>query len=141
MTKVRRTSRDAYYAIKEQGLLSEQRMMVYAALFKYGPATAGELAFSMDANGSKARKETRYVVSRRLPELRDRGVACELGTRRCKRRNRDAIVWSVTNELPKKPPAKESRMAAYERTISRQQEVIKALNGLVRRIRKGKQCR
>jgi hypothetical protein len=102
MSYVRQTSRETYYEIEENGLLSEQRFRVYSALFRHGPCTAGELAKSMERDGSglPGVGVTRNLVSRRLPELRDCGAACELGTRVCDAGGRNSIVWDVTANVP-----------------------------------------
>ena len=76
MTDVRQTSRETYHAIISEGLLSDQRFRVYKALFSRGPCTAGELAVYMESVG-EGQKETRHMVSRRLPELRDSKAAVE----------------------------------------------------------------
>jgi len=109
----RNTSAATYRQIESQGLLSAQRFSVYDALYQFGPCTAGELADAMVANGI-GMKETRHTVSRRLPELRDFGVAKECRERLCKSGGRHVIEWDVTADLPQRPkqaddPARKSR--------------------------------
>lgn len=94
----RATSIATYRQIEAEGLLSEQRLAVYQALYRHGPCTAGELAAAMVAEGADG--EVRHRVSRRLPELRDVGVAAERGTRVCRAGGRESIVWDVTASLP-----------------------------------------
>jgi hypothetical protein len=102
---VRSTSIETYRQIEAEGLLSDQRRLVYRALFAHGPCTAGELAAKIDMEGNGS-QETKYMVSRRLPELRDRTVAIELPSRICKIRNTNSIVWDVTANLPIDIPEK-----------------------------------
>jgi hypothetical protein len=45
-------------------------------------------------------REIRHTVSRRLPELRDKGVVRECGERICRVGGRKSIVWDVTDALP-----------------------------------------
>lgn len=127
---IRRTSREAYEEIAARGLLSEQRFAVYAALHRAGPSTSHELARWMDEQ-QVGQKETRAMVSRRLPELRDSGVVVETRERACRVTGRTCIEWQTTTALPSRLGARASsaRVAAMRRTIaelSRELEQAKA---------------
>jgi hypothetical protein len=91
----RTTSIQAYHKIKDEGLLSQRRWEVYDALFKHGPKTGGEL-FNICGGVVKG------SVCARLTELRDLGVAYEQGTKTCDLTGQTAILWDVTDKLPKK---------------------------------------
>lgn len=100
----RRTSRRTYDEITEGKLLSDQRLLVYVALYELGAATAGELADYMKRHGRGG--EVRHMVSRRLPELRDAGVVAELGDRECTIGGRRSVVWQTTDSLPEDTPTR-----------------------------------
>lgn len=98
----RMTSRETYAAIQNEGLLSRVRWLVYDALYRHGPCTAGELARHLSDEGHKARDQ-RTFAARRLTELRDLGAVLELDPRPCKVSGRKSIVWDISGELPMKP--------------------------------------
>ena len=92
----RRTSKEAYQRIQEQGVLPKRRWAVYDALFHHGPATAGELTEKM-----KAKKGGRHAaVSARLTELRQGGFALEVEERECRVTSHTCIVFDVTDHVP-----------------------------------------
>ena len=97
--RVRRTSIEAYNRIKEDGLLSERRWQVYDILYEHGPATGNELLIHF-----RAKFGTLYgnspVVTSRLGELRDLGVAYEVRERDCEVTTFQAAEWDVTENLP-----------------------------------------
>ncbi len=98
-----------YREIKENGLLSVARMMVFEALASQdGPATAGDLAIKepmlegMDRNNISARLGELVLrgVVREMPELRKDG-----------RTGHQAIVYDIVDAMPHEPvgPAKETK--------------------------------
>ena len=93
---VRRTSIETYYAIRDQGLLSRMRFLVYQCLFHHGPLTAQETF-------KRLRLESNQ--SGRFTEMRDIGVIEELGERKCAVTGRNVIVWDVTDVLPLEAPS------------------------------------
>ncbi len=129
---VRQTSLETYREIAAKGLLKNQRGLVYRWLIRVGPCTAGELAYEMAAHGDGV-QETRHMVSRRLPELRDGGVSQEVGERVCRVGGRKSIVWAATGltgaPLPpnrSRPTKAELRAAVVElRSLS----TLAAMNG------------
>lgn len=94
--EVRSTTKEAYEAIKENGLLSNTRFIVYEILCKYGPLTANEMRMyaSKDVNSG--------VFSTRLSELERMGVVNIIGKRICKTSGYNALVWDVNNNMPTK---------------------------------------
>lgn len=80
---IRNTSVDAYITIKNNGLLSAKRWIVYHILFEHGPLTGME-------------------VRARLNELRALSVAEEQGVRVCSVTGMRVILWDVTQRLPVK---------------------------------------
>lgn len=98
---MRQTSIDAFNKIKSEGLLPIRRWQVYDILFNHGPATGNELLIHF-----RKKYGTLYgnspVVTSRLGELRDIGVAQEIGTKVCSITNQKVIEWDVTDGLPKK---------------------------------------
>lgn len=97
---VRETSRDAYHAIKENGLLSRRRFEVYEYLYLKGPSTAREMYNSLCAGGKI--NPSSYLS--RLSELRDMGVVRELPDRKLDpETGQTVLVWEVIKEkLPVK---------------------------------------
>jgi hypothetical protein len=92
----RRTSIEAYHRIRDEGLLSKARFVVYERLYLHGPKTAGEL-FAGIPNAI-----VKGSVCARLTELRDMGVVMEVGEAQCALTGQTAIVWDVTEFLPRK---------------------------------------
>jgi hypothetical protein len=84
---MRRTSIEAYMAIKESGQLSKCRLEAYEVLFHHGPLTATEVT-------------VRHGVSngwKRLSELKRFGVILETGVRPCSVTGHNATLWDVTD--------------------------------------------
>ena len=97
----RQTSIEAYRAIRDGGLLSEQRFRVYEYLFNYGPMTGNEINEALTDPDCVSPS-----YHKRLSELKDLGVVRETGERHCKVTGRNAIAWDVTDRLPKPKPAR-----------------------------------
>lgn len=97
---VRQTSINTFNKIKSEGLLPIRRWQVYDILYNHGPATGNELLIHF-----RKKYGTLYgnspVVTSRLGELRDMGVAQELGTKICSITKQKVIEWDVTDSLPK----------------------------------------
>lgn len=97
---IRQTSINSFNKIKSEGLLSIRRWQVYDILYNHGPATGNELLIHF-----RKKYGTLYgnspVVTSRLGELRDLGVAQELGTKICTITGQTVINWDVTDSLPK----------------------------------------
>lgn len=96
---VRRTSIEAYNAIRDQGLLSKRRWEVYDILFKNGPLTANE-AFYKLYQGKLGPVNAASNSAARFSELRDRGVIYEVRERTCRITGMTVIEWDVTDKLP-----------------------------------------
>lgn len=109
----RRTSVEAYNKIRESGLLSQRRFEVYDALYRWGPATATELAGMSGIKGAW----------KRLSELVRLGVAYEVRTRKCQVTGQQVIEFDVTDNMPVKPAKKISeRQAMIQRIIELERE-------------------
>ena len=116
---IRQTSVEAYRRIEAEGLLSAARWKVYNALYEFGPCTGGELFTRMSSQAIKG------SVCARLTELRDIGVAAELGVKTCRMTGETAIVWDVTSALPRPLPkgirqSSKEKIANLERQVRRQ---------------------
>lgn len=92
----RRTSAEAFDAIKSRGLLSSARQAVYQSLYHWGPATGSEINKWFVGSGNAT-----PGYHKRLSELRDLGVVYEVEERECTVTGRQAIAWDVTEHLPK----------------------------------------
>jgi len=111
----RQTSRDAYYRIRDGGLLGKRQFEVYHILSCHDPLTGGEVCDIIRQNG---RVENRNATASRLGELRDRGVIEELDvTRICKVTGNKVTVWAVTANLPTKPKPKPKKISKVDEAI------------------------
>lgn len=99
MRAPRRTSLEAFQRIRENGLLSKTRWTVYELLYREGPLTGHEVDARL-ANGSNRNP----CYHQRLSELRDRAVVMEIGERKCSITGHRAIIWDVTEFLPREIP-------------------------------------
>lgn len=106
----RRTSIEAYHQIKDEGLLTEARLVVYEILFERGPLTAGEVFLWM-RRMNQGHTVVKGSVCARLTELRDTGVVAEVGKRECELTGHTAILWDVTENIPFKLEKRKSKDA------------------------------
>ncbi len=92
---IRQTSIEAFNQLKASGAITGRRLQVFEVLAKLGPMTAGELKEKMTEI-----IDTRAIdvasAHKRLTELRDSGLAQELGSRKCKVTGKMVIEWDVT---------------------------------------------
>jgi len=113
---MRRTSIEAYEKIRDEGLLSKMRWIVYDLLFAHGPATAAELASRFPPSvGGRGQAGN---VHARLGELRDVGCVAEIGERECTITRNNVILWDVTDGLPKKFERRPSERDALRAKIA-----------------------
>jgi len=118
---VRQTSIEAYNQIREEGLLSDLRLVVYEYLYRNGPATAGELMQKYRNQRPDATVTMTMNMVRRLSELQELGVVYEVMRRPCEVTGRNCIVWDVTSGIPIEPEKKKSKdqiIAEQSRTIA-----------------------
>jgi len=85
---VRETSIEAFRQIEEEGLLSDRRFQVYSYLFRHGPCTGLQVSGGVPGGW------------KRLAELRDLGVAREVGYTVCEVTGKTVLLWDVTDKLP-----------------------------------------
>lgn len=102
MTGVRETSEAAYRVVMESGYVGRLQRETYDALYRFGPCTSSELLFQMAGRSNTNNANIRA----RLNELRERGIAKEVGERPCARTGMTVIVWDVTKDLPTPAPKK-----------------------------------
>lgn len=103
---LRPTSIKIYNQIKEEGLLSPKRLLIYGILVEQAPCTSSEAIAHL-------KKGSIFGIGSRFTELREMGAIKEIGTRKCKITGREVIVWDVTENLPKKllkKPTKRQRL-------------------------------
>jgi hypothetical protein len=93
----RKTSSIAYKRIIEEGLLSKLRLLVYRVVYKYGPLTASEVRMYV----AKHSTANSGVFSTRFSELKKMGVLETVGERPCTTSGHIALLWDVTENLPK----------------------------------------
>ncbi len=103
---MRQTSIDAYNDIKENGLLSRTRLIVYACLFRDGPMTQSETEAALaSSNSGKPKRVTSY--HKRFAELERQKVIAVVGERICRITGRKVTEWDVTAALPVALPKEE----------------------------------
>lgn len=118
---VRRTSIDAYYQIRDEGLLSKRRFQVYEVIVNHGPINANQI-HQEHLSGLPQRS-----VTPRLIELMRLGVIAETHTGPCPITGHSSNFYVATEDLPsgkidstgKSIPRKEleARMVAYRETL------------------------
>lgn len=92
----RYTSIQAYYHVKNSGVLSLRRWEVYHAILQLGRVTSAEAFKSQLNDGLGGMTQSRA----RFTELRDMGFIYEDGTKVCNVTGRTAIAWRICTELP-----------------------------------------
>jgi hypothetical protein len=100
---MRKTSLEAYATIRDNGLLSKRRFEVYEYLYQYGPLTIADLCARFQKhhyNGSFAG---------RISELAEMGVIEAVGEKVNDYSGMKAILWDVTDALPRKLDHKQKR--------------------------------
>jgi len=107
-TSVRQTSINAYHKIKNEGLLSQKRMEAYEGLVFFGPGTAMEILTNMRTIGLGS-KIIDSQIRARFFELREMGVAKELGEKICNITKMTVIEWQVVDAIPIKLKKEEKK--------------------------------
>jgi hypothetical protein len=108
----RQTSIDAYYEIKQSGLLSKLRFEVYEYVYNNGPSTAKAIFKGLSKIVVAAGKEqpNSGVYTTRCSELRELGVFRELPKIKCPDSGHMVIEWDVIRTaLPVAPKTKTTR--------------------------------
>lgn len=108
----RQTSIDAYYEIKQSGLLSKLRFDVYEYVYIKGPSTAKAIfkGLSEQVVAAGSEQPNSGVYTTRCSELRDLGVFRELPKIKCPDSGHMVIEWDVMRTaLPVTPKKKTSR--------------------------------
>lgn len=93
----RKTSIEAYRQIQENGLLPKRQWEVYDYIYKNGPCTQKDAIEGMAKKGVDT-----GAYTTRFSELRERGAIAEVGSRINHGSKFRAILWDVTDKLPKK---------------------------------------
>jgi hypothetical protein len=120
--RTRQTSIDVYREMEASGLLSARRWEVYEILWHHGPMTSNEIFQHARLHGNP---NYRHNTNARMTELRDLGVAQELGATICQVTKRRVILWDVTDRLPVKSaerikgPTRKQLIAEIERLRAR----------------------
>jgi hypothetical protein len=115
----RYTSIQAYWKIRDEGLLSEQRWLVYAALWRSCSVLTGTQISAL-IPGSISNN-----VRTRLSELRDLGVVREVGVGPCPITGQEVILWDVNHgALPGSLKPKQSGETASARKVWEEVERI-----------------
>jgi hypothetical protein len=92
---MRQTSLAAYNEIRESGLLSRMRWVVYDHLYHHGPLTRTEVDLNL-----KRDDEVNPSYHKRLSELERVGVVTTVGRKTCAITGKECELWDVTDALP-----------------------------------------
>lgn len=133
---LRRTSREAYRVIQEEGLLGQAKRDCYDLLYRRGPLTAGQvasLAREEAGNASHARGET---IRKRLSELKDLGLVHEMDVVLCPLTGHEAILWDVTDKVPERDLRDDKESAAKARIEKRYAAAVERRRRLLRGVEK-----
>ena len=95
ITHIRKTSREAFKKMKEDGLLTGLRERVYGTIFSDGPLTQREVyeQIKFKEYGNPPRE---YSIRPRFSELMEMKAIEEVGIRPCKYAKTNAIIYDVT---------------------------------------------
>lgn len=122
----RETSMLAYNKIRESGLLGNMQILVYETVWQLGSCTSAEAIEDLRQRGYCAGPLSQFRA--RFTELREMGVLCEIGQRKCNVTGRTAIVWDVADHVPVTPARK---LKPYDRGYNQ------AVDDIVAKIGKG----
>lgn len=112
---VRPTSAIAYRQIEEEGLLGKKQFEVYEVFHKYGPQTAAEVYEKLQQKYQGWYGDQRGNIRARVNELFNYKVLEEVGTKVCPITGKEAIIWCLNEQLPKKfvkPPSRTELIVA-----------------------------
>lgn len=93
----RSTSAAVFREMEDNGLLSARRWEAYKILYEHGPLTSNEVFGYAKLHGNV---NYRHNTNARMTELRELGVAAEVGVKLCSVTEREVILWDVTDQLP-----------------------------------------
>lgn len=123
---MRQTSIDVYNQIKNEGLLSKLRWVVYDAVYEHGPMTAQE-TWHLLRDAAARRGEARINgITPRFSELERFGVIRRIRERPCRVTGRNCDEWDVTDSLPgelDKPETSGEKIKRLERRIKELEEM------------------
>lgn len=125
---MRETSLEAYWAIREQGLLSMRRFEVYDVVFNHGPISADDVFKRLKEANACNRASS---LTPRFAELKNFGVIFEYDQQKNQDTGMPNIRWKVTGKLPEKPLKRESskeKIKRLELKIKELEQVIERIN-------------
>lgn len=93
----------AYQYIRDSGILSRCRWLVYELLWKSGPMTRNEIDSALRVSGAP-----NPTYSRRLTELERMDVIERIGTKPCRVTGHECDLWSVSGRMPVKTQRRRS---------------------------------
>jgi hypothetical protein len=106
---MRPTAVDAFVEIKESGLLSELRFLVYEAIYTLQTAERGVTSGELDRYISQRKGTWTRSASPRLSELVRLGVIEEMGERPCSVTKQTVIQYRTTRCVPDDKALKRSK--------------------------------
>lgn len=121
---IRRTSIEAYRKIESQGLLSKRRLEVYQYVYNHGPVIAKEAWLAIAPNSNSG------VITTRFSELQRAGVLEPVGETIDERTGMIAILWDVTDQLPRKVQRVVS--PTKKQLINRMRELIEEVRPFIK---------
>lgn len=122
MTK--QSSIDAYNEIKANGLLKETFWIVYDAVYRWGPISAGGAHMLVEREGIH---KIPHSLGPRFAPLGRMGVIRMIGRRPCIKTGFSVQHWEVTGELPNRDPGPEESFKKLHKRIDELEEEVSNL--------------
>ena len=129
----RPTSRETYFNIKENGLLSRLRFQVYDIIYQHQPITISQMiriaASEVTNTGS---------FTGRISELERMGLIYSVKEDECPVTGRNVIFWGTTDNLPaplEKKPTKTEIIRDLEKQLAERDQEIVRLKHILRNLR------
>ena len=111
------TSVATYNQIKEEGLLSQNKMRVYEIFYTYGNLTGAQAAEIYKSEYPSAKHSE--TVRNRISELVMQGVLDVTGTKVCEETKREVFIYGLNDSLPQKFERKKSKRESIEEALEK----------------------
>jgi hypothetical protein len=120
------TSNTAYQQIRDEGLLSQNKMRVYEIFYTYGKLTGAQAAEIYKSQfPSASHSET---VRNRITELVMQGVLDVEGTKVCEQTKREVFIYQLNDRLPQKIEKRKTKTQSIEEALEKIVAAGKASN-------------
>lgn len=103
---IRDTSKQAFYAVKSSGFVSETMFEIYSCLYQHGPLTQNETWQRLTKIHPQRKKDS---YGPRFAVMVQMGLLKILEARKCTVTGRSCNVYDVTSQFPSRPERKPKR--------------------------------